>query len=593
MEDRIKHRKLRHLWYSSAGLFALLWILLRSGANPKRLSYPCQQAAIPIAFNWLLAAAAFLGGSLLLRKITRFAFPILIFSGIVFFVMTETDYSDAFTRFGANPPVLLPVWEVQNPVSKVFIMDSVPATSGSLAAGDSTVPNSYLTDPGIDTMLMMMQSKGISFYRTPATPNGIVGSDNVVIIKGNFQWTSRNTTSADRIKGVIWKILNHPGGFTGEIMICDNTQDIGTGINQQDNNSEDVEQSIIDVVNTFHAKHYAVGSLDWRIYWDVVVNEYSYGNYASGYVYDSVSKISYPKFKTPNNCYVSIRYGIWDSVSSQYDTSKLCIIDFPVLKAHSMAGATIGIKNWIGVLTTAYSTQRYGSWNAMHSSYFFSTYALVARVLAATFPRLTIVDADWTTRQGPSNLTYIQHTSWLAASTDPAAVSWYTAKFMLTPIAISPNQTNPDLTGSAYRNCLTNWVNYLRNTAGLPCTKDSAEISVYNRSVLTSLPEKEHGSIPWEFNLQQNYPNPFNPLTKIRFRVPQLSRVNSVSGSGIFVELKVYDALGREIVNLVNKKLSPGSYEVEWNAGEFPSGIYFCRLSSGDFMQMKKMMLVK
>src|SRR3970282_1994048 len=127
---------------------------------------------------------------------------------------------------------------------------------------------------------------------------------------------SRNTTSADRIKGVIWKILNHPNGFTGEIMVCDNTQDIGTGINQQDNNSEDEQQSIIDVANTFHAKHYPVSCLDWRTYWDVVVNEYSYGNYASGYVYDTATKISYPKFKTPNNRYVSLRYGIWDSASS-------------------------------------------------------------------------------------------------------------------------------------------------------------------------------------------------------------------------------------------------------------------------------------
>ena len=583
MKNNNIRRKLRHLWYGSAGLFALLWILLRSGTNPKRLSYPCQQAAAPLAFNWLLAAIAFLGGNLLLRKFTRFAFPFLAVSGIVLFVITETDYLESNTRLNDNLLLALPVWEVPNPVSKVFIMDSVPLTSGSLAAGDSTVPNSYLPDPGIDTLLMMMQAKGISFYRTPATPYGIVGSNNVVIIKGNFQWNSRNTTSTDRIKGVIWKILNHPNGFTGEIMVCDNTQDIGTGINQQDNNSEDAEQSIIDVVNTFHAKHYPVSSLDWQIYWDVVVNEYSIGNYTSGYVYDSVSKISYPKFKTPNNRYVSLRNGIWDSASSGYDTSKLCIIDFPVLKAHSMAGATIGIKNWIGVLTTAYSTQRYGSWNAMHSSYFFSSYALVARVLAATYPRLTIVDADWTTRQGPNNLTYIQHTSWLAASTDPAAVSWYTAKFMLTPIAVSPNQTNPDLTGSAYRNCLTNWVNYLRNTAGLPCTKDSAEISVYNRSVLTSLPEKEHGSLPREFKLYQNYPNPFNPFTIITFDLPKK----------LYVSLIVYNILGSEVNVLASGSLSQGSYAVEWDALNIPSGIYYYVLRGEGFLETKKMILLK
>jgi hypothetical protein len=549
---------------------------------------------MPIALSWLLGVIAFLGGSLLLKRLTRFAFPAIVFSGIVLFMVTQQDYPEANTRLNNNFLLSLPVWEVQNPVSKVFIMDSVPQTSGSLAQGDSTVPNSHLPDPGIDTLLMMMQAKGIPFYRTPSAPNGIVGSNNVVIIKGNFQWTSRNTTNTDRIKGVIWKILNHPNGFTGEIMVCDNTQDIGTGINQQDNNSEDTEQSIIDVVNTFHSKHYPVSCMDWQTYWDAVVNEYSYGNYTPGFVYDTATKISYPKFKTPMNKYVSLRYGVWDSASAQYDTSKLCIIDFPVLKAHSMAGATIGVKNWIGVLTTAYSTQRYGSWNNMHSNYLFSAYALVARVLAAAYPRLTIVDADWTTRQGPNNLTYVQHTSWLAASTDPGAVSWYTAKFMLTPIAVNPSQTNPDLTGSAYRNCLTNWVNYLRNTAGLPCTKDSAEISVYNRGVLTTLPEEEHGSIPGKFMLYQNFPNPFNPTTEIRFDIPashldpQLTGVKEKT-----VMLVIYDILGHEALTLVSRQLKAGSYEVVWNASNFPSGIYFYRLASNEYNETRKMILIK
>jgi hypothetical protein len=248
-----------------------------------------------------------------------------------------------------------------------------------------------------------------------------------------------------------------------------------------------------------------------------------------------------------------------------------------------MAGATIGVKNWIGVLTTAYSSQRYGGFNAMHSNYFFSTYALVARVLAATYPRLTIVDADWTTRQGPSNLTYIQHTSWLAASTDPAAVSWYTAKFMLTPIAVSPNQTNPDLSGSAYRNCLTNWVNYLRNIAGKPCTKDSAEISVYNRGVLTSVPEKEHGSMPREFKLYQNYPNPFNPATTITFDLPK-------SSDAVLV---VYDILGKEVDILANGYLPQGKYSVEWNASNMPSGIYYYKLRNESFSDTRKMLFIK
>ena len=160
-----------------------------------------------------------------------------------------------------NPFETLPTWEVQNPVSTVFVMDSIPPTAGSLAAGNSTVPNEYLVDPAIDTLLMMMQTKNIYLYKTASHPSGIVGSDNIVVIKGNFQWTSRNTTSTDRIKGLIWQILQHPDGFTGEIIVCDNTQNYA--INQEDNNSEDTEQSIVDVVNTFSSKGYPVSIRDW------------------------------------------------------------------------------------------------------------------------------------------------------------------------------------------------------------------------------------------------------------------------------------------------------------------------------------------
>jgi hypothetical protein len=429
----------------------------------------------------------------------------------------------------------------------------------------------------------MLQKKNIYFYKTALHPNGIIDSNNVVILKGNFQWTSRNTTSTDRIKGVIWRILNHPDGFTGEILVCDNTQNIGTGINHGDNNSEDIAQSIIDVVNTFQSKGYNVHILDWRNFWSVVVDEYSTGNYTDGYVYESSTKISYPKFKSPSGLhYISTRYGIWDSIASTYDSSKLCIINFPVLKAHSMAGSTIAIKNWIGLLTTAYSSQRYGGSTSMHYTYFWGTYALVARIMNATFPKLSIIDAAWTTRRGPNNLNYLQKTDMLVASTDPVASSWYAAKFILTPIAVYPNATNPDYPGGAYRNTLTNWRNFLRDSANRPCTKDSVEISVYDRSVLTSIKGNNNNNIE-NYKVYQNYPNPFNPTTSIRYEIPR----------GGFVKLVVFDALGKEVTTLVKEKLSTGSYKVDWNATGYPSGVYFYRLEAEEFINTKMMVLLK
>lgn len=89
--------------------------------------------------------------------------------------------------------------------------------------------------------------------------------------------------------------------------------------------------------------------------------------------------------------------------------------------------------------------------------------------------------------------------------------------------------------------------------------------------------------IPNEFNLEQNYPNPFNPNTRIKFAIPKAADVR----------LAVYDLLGREVESLVNKQLTAGTYEVNWNAAKFSSGIYMYRLVTNDFSMVKKMSLIK
>ncbi|NOS85077.1 MAG: T9SS type A sorting domain-containing protein [Ignavibacteria bacterium] len=92
--------------------------------------------------------------------------------------------------------------------------------------------------------------------------------------------------------------------------------------------------------------------------------------------------------------------------------------------------------------------------------------------------------------------------------------------------------------------------------------------------------------IPNSFSLSQNYPNPFNPSTKIRFAIPYASSVAQTF-------LSVHDILGREVTTLVNQQLSPGTYEVEWDASNYPSGLYFYKLTSSDFTETKRMILIK
>jgi len=105
--------------------------------------------------------------------------------------------------------------------------------------------------------------------------------------------------------------------------------------------------------------------------------------------------------------------------------------------------------------------------------------------------------------------------------------------------------------------------------------------------------------LPMIFNLFQNYPNPFNPSTKIKFAIPTSpSKMERGTEGEEKVTLTIYDVLGREVATLVNEKLQPGTYEVEWpapsgNASDFPSGVYFYKLETGDFSQTKKMVLMK
>lgn len=90
--------------------------------------------------------------------------------------------------------------------------------------------------------------------------------------------------------------------------------------------------------------------------------------------------------------------------------------------------------------------------------------------------------------------------------------------------------------------------------------------------------------VPQVYSLQQNYPNPFNPVTNIKFGLPK----------GSFVTLKIYDMLGREVASLINNmNMAAGNYTYDFNAMNVPSGIYFYKLSAGEFSDVKKMTLVK
>ena len=176
-----------------------------------------------------------------------------------------------------------------------------------------------------------------------------------------------------------------------------------------------------------------------------------------------------------------------------------------------------------------------------------------------------------------------------------------------TNIRFSTLEVNPDLPNILYggdslgvyrsTNYGTNW--YLYNNSFTPSkiiigiSKDAGtgdtfyvvtKKNVYK--VWASFIVNEEGQsslLPDKYQLYQNYPNPFNPVTNIKFDLPKNG----------FVTLRVFDILGRENTTLVNENLNAGSYETSWDGSNYPSGVYFYKIVTDEYSDVKKMLLVK
>ena len=111
---------------------------------------------------------------------------------------------------------------------------------------------------------------------------------------------------------------------------------------------------------------------------------------------------------------------------------------------------------------------------------------------------------------------------------------------------------------------------------------------LYGDTTLTNV-NLVSNSVPEYYELEQNYPNPFNAVTSIKFSVPMDSRLRGNDK----VVLRVFDLLGRELRTLVNDELNPGTYEVRFEAGDLPSGVYFYRMDAENFVYVRSMILIK
>jgi len=113
---------------------------------------------------------------------------------------------------------------------------------------------------------------------------------------------------------------------------------------------------------------------------------------------------------------------------------------------------------------------------------------------------------------------------------------------------------------------------------------DTTEYAVVRNYLMTvGVYDGQANAVPSTLSLEQNYPNPFNPNTKIEYRLNE-------SGN---VKVSVFDLLGREVAVLINEEQPVGRYAVSWNAADMPSGMYICRLQSGNGSLVRRMLLLK
>ena len=192
-----------------------------------------------------------------------------------------------------------------------------------------------------------------------------------MVIKVNQQWVGdgeglgegRLGTNTDLLKGLIWRILNHPEGFVGEVVVTENVQDASPDYATRTlANAQDQNQTLNDVITVFQGLGWPVSLQDWTALNDYLLLggnlgplpascEYSHGNMADGYVLlndnntsgdKPANGYSYPKFQTVEGRYVSMRHGLWED--SAYHPDRVVLINLPVLKKHCMASATAGVE---------------------------------------------------------------------------------------------------------------------------------------------------------------------------------------------------------------------------------------------------------
>lgn len=545
-------------------LGSLAWLLLRSALRPDRLAYPCQRAALGHVVVLLgLPLAHFARRAFGRRGGLGLGFALV--GSVAVVSLGLSDFVPRELAAMGRPAYTLPsrAEAAADYTATLYVAHDVGGP-----AGDHHL--------GVDELLATMASGGQPFYESAtaggeAGPNGIVGADDIVLIKINEQWPERGGTNTDVLKGLIARILEHPDGFTGEIVVVENGQGSGD-LDRALCNAEDHGQSPVDVVNHFAGLGHPVGAYLWDSIRGTQVSEYSAGNYTDGYVlgvYDPATylTVSHPKFRTPGNRYVSLRDGVWDPVGGTYDQDRLTFLNLPVLKCHgAVYGVTAATKHHVGTMTTALAT----------NTHFAVRYGGLGRFLSEIRrPDLNILDAIYILAipNGGPWCTYAEATrvDKLVAGVDPIALDMWATKNILVPTLIAngyptyPMQ-DPDNADSIFRTYLDRAMNQML-AAGIDVTNDLSRVNVISNEGAVDAPMVESPVAA------RAIPNPLRDSTSIRFAATRAGEAR----------LDVYDVSGR-LVRTVRRSVSAGESQMSWDGRDesgrrLPAGTYLWRVS--------------
>ncbi len=403
---------------------ALAWLLLRTGTRFDRIRYPCQRASLDMVLLGIPLLGSFMvRNKAKKRKWSKKRIAFLV-SGILVAGMGMLVASNSFifnllyaslkpeTSYVQNKDLTITELHSDAPVSTVYV-----AKGGDPA--DS-----------LNSLLSLMGEKGLSIYQTSQT-EGIIGKEDTVLIKINGEWQQRGGTNTDLLKAFIQKVIDHPEGFGGEVVVVENGQ-WAIFLDSNQSNAEEKRQSFQKVVNYFENQGYQVSLYDWTgiggTAGEVIVIEENERE-KDGYV-DLPAGVSYPIFTTKFGTRISLKDGIWKE--GKYDKSQLKFINMPVLKSHSLMGVTAATKHYMGVLSTPLCNDGFDQHQGMIEQ------GLMGRMMAEViYPDLNVIDANYigVSSRGPaSSYESAYKADLVLAGLDPIALDYYAGKYILYPL---------------------------------------------------------------------------------------------------------------------------------------------------------------